>query len=171
MGFYLMVEIKVVEKVVGELVGLDAMPVVEFLIKRNNISEFIIAEELDLEVNVTRNILYRCYEHNILVFERRKDKRKGWYICYWSFNEAVIPHLVQKIRSQKLAHLKKRLEQEQKGVYYMCNNACTRMEFPTAMEFNFHCPECNSVMQEQDNARTVAFIEKRICELSSADTF
>ena len=64
-------------EVVIELVGEHALPVIEFLKGKTKISEFIIAEELDLEINETRNILYKLLEHNIVSFLRKKDKIKG----------------------------------------------------------------------------------------------
>jgi len=93
---------KLIEYVVKELVGDEALPFVFYLRGKKNISEFIIAEELDEEIHRTRNILYRLFEHNVVTFNRKKDKIKGWYICYWDFNEKVIPYLAQKIKHDKI---------------------------------------------------------------------
>ena len=49
----------------------------------------------------------------------------------------------------------------------MCKNACTRMDFEKAMEFNFKCPECGELMDEQNNTRTVEFLQERIKELDN----
>lgn len=162
---------KLIESVVNELVGPDAFPAVEYLLDKQNVSEFIVAEDLDIEIHTMRNILYRCYEHNILTFVRKKDKKKGWYICYWNFNKDNVPHLVQKIRKQKLAHMQERLQREEGGQFFMCENTCTRMDFEKAVEYEFHCPECNEVMQQQDNTRTIEFLTTRIQELKASETF
>lgn len=158
---------ELIHDVVRELVGEDAIPAIEYLIGKENVSEFIVAEDLDIEIHEMRNILYRCYEHNILTFNRKKDKKKGWYICYWNFNREHIPHLAEKITRNKLKSLKQRLEREESGQFFMCKNACTRMEFDIAVEYSFHCPECNHVMQQQDNARTIEFLGERIAELEA----
>ena len=154
-----------IENVVKELVGEDAVPIVFYLIGKTRVSEFIIAAELDLEIHRARNILYRLFENNIVYFHRKKDKIKGWYICYWDFNEKAIPFLGEKIRVSKLSKLKERLEKETSSTFYMCNNTCTRMDFEKAMEFNFKCPECGELMDEQNNARTLEFLNERIKEL------
>lgn len=154
-----------IETVVRELVGPDAIEAVNYLVGKANVSEFVIAEELDVEIHEMRNLLYRSYEHNILTFNRKKDKKKGWYICYWNFNEEQIPHLVEKLRKQKLTKAKERLEREENNQFYMCTNACVRMDFDKAVEYNFHCPECGEVQQVQDNARTVEFLTERVAEL------
>jgi transcription initiation factor TFIIE subunit alpha len=154
-----------IENVVTELVNPEAVPIVIYLIGKTRVSEFIIAADLDLEIHKARNLLYKLLEHNILYFHRKKDKIKGWYICYWDFNEKIITFLDKKIRTNKLQKLKERLDKESSSTFYMCKNACTRMDFERAMEFNFKCPECGELMDEQNNARTVEFLQERIKEL------
>jgi transcription initiation factor TFIIE subunit alpha len=154
-----------IEDVVKELVNEEAIPIVLYLIGRTKVSEFVIAQDLDLEIHKARNLLYRLLEHNILYFHRKKDKIKGWYICYWDFNEKIIPFQLEKIKTSKLAKLKERLEKESSSTFYMCKNACTRMDFEKSMEFNFKCPECGELMDEQNNVRTVEFLKERIADL------
>ena len=156
-----------IEAVVKELVNEDAIPIVIYLIGKTRVSEFIVAADLDLEIHRARNLLYKLLEHNILYFHRKKDKIKGWYICYWDFNEKIIPFLDDKIKVNKLQKLKERLDKESSSTFYMCKNACTRMDFEKAMEFNFKCPECGELMDEQNNSRTVEFLQERIKELNT----
>ncbi|MFH1588970.1 MAG: hypothetical protein ABIB43_00180 [archaeon] len=156
-----------IEKVVTELVGEEALPIVFYLKGKQKISEFIIAEELDMEIHKTRNLLYRLYEHNITFFLRKKDKIKGWYICYWDFNEKTILELASKLTKQKIEKLKERLEKEQNNHFYMCRNACARMTFDNAIEYNFKCPECGEIMNGQDNKRTIEFLTQRLEEIES----
>ncbi len=160
---------KLIQYVVSELVGEEALPIVFYLRGKKQISEFIIAEELDMEIHYTRNLLYRLLEFNIVSFLRKKDRVKGWYICYWDFNEHMMPYLAEKIRLAKIARLKERLEKESQNSFYMCKNACTRMTFEKSMEFNFKCPECGELMNEQDNAKTKQFIEQQIKELEQQE--
>jgi len=154
-----------IEDVVKELVNEEAIPIVLYLIGRTKVSEFIVAGDLDLEIHKARNLLYKLLEFNILYFHRKKDKIKGWYICYWDFNEKIIPFLLEKIRTQKLQKLKERLDKESSSTFYMCKNACTRMDFERSMEFNFKCPECGELMDEQNNSRTIEFLKEKITEL------
>ena len=156
-----------INEVVIELVGEHALPIIEFLTGKTKISEFIIAEELDLEINETRNVLYKLLEHNIVSFLRKKDKIKGWYICYWDFNPHMIPQLKKKITEQKIEKLHDRLQEETSNQFFLCPSACSRMNFDKAMEMEFKCPECGSIMSEQDNARTVEFLKQRIGELET----
>lgn len=158
---------KLIEEVVVELIGEEALGIIFYLKGKTKISEFIIAEELELEIHKTRNLLYRLFEHNIVGFIRKKDKIKGWYICYWDFNEHIILELALKLRRQKVAKLEERLKAEKNDHFYMCKNACARMNFETAIEYNFKCAECGELMNGQDNRRTIEFLTERLKELES----
>ena len=159
-----------INHVVTELVGEEALPLIKYMQGKKNISEFIIAEELDLEIHKTRNTLYKLLEQNIVTFKRKKDKIKGWYICYWDFNGVSITYLATKIKQDKVKKLKERLERERDNMFYMCRTACVRMDFETSMDFNFKCPECGEIMNEQDNQRTIQFLQERITELETPKT-
>lgn len=145
----------------------DAEDIVFYLQDKENISEFIIAEELDLEIHRTRNILYRLLDANVVSFKRKKDKIKGWYICYWDFNEPAISHLEEKLRLETIAKLKDRLSNEQGGFFYMCRHAHIRQNFEDAFESDFKCPECGELMNQQDNERTISFLTERITKLEA----
>jgi len=159
--------VKLIEDVVTELVGAEAIPIIMYLRGKTHVSEFIVAEQVGEEIHRTRNILYRLLEHNIVYFKRKKDKIKGWYICYWDFNEKVIPHLKQKIIQNKIDKLRQRLGKENTNTFYMCRNACIRMDFDKSVDFNFKCPECGEIMQEQDNTRTIEFIKEKLRQLET----
>ncbi len=158
-----------INHVVTELVGEEALSIIFYLRGKHQISEFIIAEELDMEIHLVRNLLYMLLEYNIVSFIRKKDRIKGWYICYWDFNEHMTPYLAEKIRLSKIAKLKDRLEKEQKHTFFMCRSACVRMPFEKSMEFNFKCPECGGLMHEQDNSRTREVIKQQIGELEKKE--
>ena len=112
-------------------------------------------------------MLYKLYEHNIVEFLRKKDKIKGWYICYWDLNEKNIPELALKLKKNKFEKIQERLEREKTNNFYMCKNACARMTFDDSIEYNFKCPECGEIMNEQDNRRTIEFLDNKLTELRS----
>ncbi|MFP4523617.1 MAG: hypothetical protein ACLFNM_03670, partial [Candidatus Woesearchaeota archaeon] len=143
----------------------DAARICLYLQGKKNISEFIIAEELDLEIHRTRNILYKLLHTNLVRFKRKKDKIKGWYICYWDFNEDAVPFVEEKIRLEAIDKMKTRLLNEDGNYFYMCRFAHTRQNFEEAFENNFKCPECGEIMNQQDNERTVEFLKSRLDEL------
>jgi|TARA_B100002003_G_C14103061_1_gene530529 transcription initiation factor TFIIE subunit alpha len=155
----------IIESVVKEVVGDDAIPLVEFLKNNKNISEFKIAEVIKREVNATRNLLYRLYENNLVSFMRKKDKKKGWYIYYWTFNPKQIKYLFVDLKKKKLSKLNERIDRENEGNFFGCQNKCIRLNFDQATDFNFKCPECGSVLDQENNEEIIEGIKKEIKEI------
>lgn len=151
-----------VESMVRDLVGDDVLPLIRLLLKKENVSEFKLAEDLNVTVNQTRNMLYRLNEHNLVSFIRKKDKKKGWYIYYWSLSSRSVTNVMKKQKLQQLESLKERLAREVESVFYVCPNACMRMKMENAMEFEFRCQECGNLLQEQNNERTIANMKRMI---------
>ena len=152
---------KSVDEAIAESAGEEVLPLIKILKKKKNTSEFILAEKMKKEVNVTRNLLYRLYDVNLVSFERIKDKKKGWYIYYWSFNENKIRDLVTSIKKKKLDRLKDRLERELNNKFYSCGEKCLRLDFEQAFDFEFKCPECGELLEEEDNTKKIEEIKKK----------
>ncbi len=160
---------KLNEEILIEVVGEDALPLIEFLKNRKNLSEFIIAEKTKIEIHQVRNILYRMHSQNLATYKRKKDSKKGYYISYWTYNAKRIKDLVLALHRQKLDRLLTRLEREEKnkGCFFLCVNACARLDFEQSSELSFKCPECGSLLNQQDNTRTIDHIKQQIKELEA----
>jgi len=156
---------QLIEEVATELVGEESVPVIRYIKDRKSTSEFKIATGIKEEIHRTRNILYRLFDHGLVSFIRKKDKKKGWYICYWDLEPKKVKYLVSKIKKQKLENLKDRLKREQSSTFFMCKNACTRVDFEKATDLEFKCPECGSLMNQIDNKRTIEFLNNQILQL------
>ena len=161
---------KKISEVVSALAGEDAVPVVELIINNPRMSEFIIAEELGWEISRVRQVLYRLHTYGLAVYKRKKDRKKGWYISYWTFRKEEIRSLMIKLREERLDHLRERLEREEKhkGNFYLCSAGCMRLDFDQAFENGFKCSECGQVLVNQDNSRTIEFLKEKIALLEMA---
>ncbi|MCP3684888.1 MAG: hypothetical protein GY861_19680 [bacterium] len=155
---------------VTQVAGEDAVPIIKFLKNKKNISEFKIAEKTNQEVNLVRNMLYRLQNQNLVTYYRKKDRQKGWYISYWSFNPKGLKHYVSVEKKHRLEELKERLkrEEEYEGQFYICPRVCTRMDFDTAAEMSFKCPECGNTLAQQDNAKTITRLKEKISSIQVA---
>ncbi|RME54734.1 hypothetical protein D6777_02905, partial [Candidatus Woesearchaeota archaeon] len=131
------------------------------------VSEFKLAEDLNITVNQIRNMLYRLHKHNLVSFIRKKDKKKGWYIYYWTLNLNNTKDTLLNYKKQQLEDFKARLEREQSSTFYVCPNRCRRYPIETAMEMDFRCEECGELVLEQNNSRTILNIKERIKELEA----
>src|SRR3989338_850857 len=98
---------------VSEVVGQDAVPIVQYLKGKKNISEFKIAESIKSEVNSVRKMLYAMQTSNLVSYYRKKDRQKGWYISYWTLNDPGFDHLAVATKKQRLQQLRERLHKEE----------------------------------------------------------
>jgi len=153
---------KIIEATIVEVAGEDVLPIVHFLKNKKNISEFKIAEAIKKEINATRNMLYRMQEANLVSFIRKKDKKKGWYIYYWTFKPKMVKHIVTNLKKEKLSKLKDRISREKSNHFFICQNKCIRLDFEQAMNFEFKCPECGEIMNQEDNKENIRLIEEEI---------
>lgn len=152
-------------EVVTDVVGEDAVKITDYLFDKEKISEFVIAEEVGYEIHKARYLLYKMLENNMASFIRKKDRIKGWYICYWTLNPQQAIKMQKKVLDQKIEKLKNRLDREESNQFYMCQSACVRLDFDSAVENEYKCPECAQLLNVQDNERTVQYIKQQIREL------
>lgn len=154
--------LSILERFVEQVAGKDAVKLLILMKERENISEFVLAEDLKLNVNQVRNLLYKLNSFNLNYSTRRKDKDKGLYIYYWTFNFKHARDLLIVRKKQELEHLQDELKKENDQRFYVCKNGCTRVELEEAMELGFKCQECGSLLQQGDNTKKVGEINHRI---------
>ena len=147
-----------------EIVGDEAAQVIEFLYSNPGASEFDISEGIGLAVSKIRSVLYELKAKNLIDYDRKKDKEKGWYLYYWR----VLPQNFETVylndKKSKLEQFKDRLEKEEAITYYICPNFCKRLPFDEALEQNFTCNICGSLMNEENKARKIEILKRNIEE-------
>jgi len=158
---------KIVDDFISEMVGKDVLELVQYLKKRENVSEFKLAEHFNLTVNQIRNMLYRLYAHSLVDFTRKKDKKKGWYIYYWDFYLKRALDVALAHKEKRLGVLRDLLKREEGGQYFSCPDNDVRLGFEQAIEHGFKCPECDKVLVQDNNARKVQRLMKTIEELEA----
>jgi len=156
---------KTLSYIIQNIAGSEAIEIVKFLKGKNNVSEFDIAESLEIDIKIVRILLYRLFRHNLVSSNRKKDKQKGWYIYYWTLNIEQLKHVFIEIQENKKTRLKERLEREKNNLFFLCENTCIRLNFDQAVNFSFKCPECGSLMNQEDNSKKIEKLEKEIISL------
>ena len=154
-----------IEDVVSQICGADAVQIVLDILGKVNVSEFIIAEDLGLDIRELRRRIYKLWEAGFVYFKRKKDKKRGWYIYYWTFIPSRVLFLYRDLRKKRLEMLKERLEKEENNNFYICPNGCVRLDFSRAVEFDFKCPECGTLLVPNDNTRTIEHLKEEIKKL------
>lgn len=153
---------KYVDELVLGLVGPDIVPLVQLMFNKDYISEFKLADKLELTVNQVRNMLYRLHAHNLVDFIRKKDKRKGLYIYYWVFDIKLAKDFIMNLKKERIEFLKSRLTKKDEDNYFICPNNCVRFDYYTALDQNFKCPECGQLLKREEKEKDVSKIHREI---------
>jgi len=142
---------KYIEDLIFEIGSKEALLVYKQLENKENVSEFLLGEKLKLTINQIRNILYKFDAFNLVKFTRKKDRKKGWYIYFWTFRKEQLVELLVKKKQERLKLIEEQIEKEKNFDYYSCINKCMRMPIETAMDYEFICPECGDLTNPEDN--------------------
>jgi transcription initiation factor TFIIE subunit alpha len=156
---------KRIEEIVLPILGEEGLILIKYLYSKENVSEFDLSKRTKLDIKIVRKMLYLLYNHNLVGFNRKKDKEKGWYIYYWTLIPDNVRFAYYKRRKENLATLQYRLEQEHKELFFACPRSCVRINFDDAMAFEFHCSECGDLLNQDDNRESIAKIEAEIAEI------
>lgn len=151
-----------IEQILVAMLGEDGLPLIQELMKKDNISEFDLATKIKRDIKVVRKMLYMLYNSNLVAFTRKKDKIKGWYIYYWTLVPDSVRFNYFKMIRERVAKLEEQLEQERRELFFVCPNKCTRLNFDQAMDFEFHCPECGQLINQDNSELKVEWILKEI---------
>jgi len=148
-------QIKLLQNLVEELAGLDTGRIVDILFSKKDVNEFLIAKKMELTINQVRNILYKLSADGLVTFIRKKDKRKGWYIYYWTLKtEKCLVKLEQSL-IKKIVDLKALLKSRETKRFYVCKSCDIEVSEETALEHGFSCEECAEVYKLQDNSQSI----------------
>lgn len=156
---------KIIEDMVLETAGKDGFAVYKILKNKQNVNEFHIAEKLKLTINQIRNIIYKFEQYNLVSSTRKKDRKKGWYIYFFTLSEKEAEKTAVQLKKNKIEQLKKQLNRESSHEFYSCPNKCIRTNVENAIENNFMCLECNSLLQPEEKEKNITKIERQIKEL------
>jgi len=147
---------------VKEEAGVDSVPLVMLIKGKFNVSEFKIAEKLGISVNHTRNMLYRLNEKNLTYSIRKKDKKKGWYIYYWTFNIRTAINTIIEKKQLGIRDARRWIRDLGKKREYFCGTDQIKYDEEAALESGFRCNECGEVLKEIDVDKKKKELSKRI---------
>ncbi len=156
----------ILDKFVDEIAGKDGIKLLNLMKEYENISEFNLAEDLKISINQARNLLYKFNSFNLTYSTRKKDRDKGLYIYYWTFNFKHARDLLISRKNQELIRLHDELKKENEQRFYACKNGCTRLELEEAMEQDFKCNECGTLLQQEDSTKKIGEINHKISILN-----
>ncbi|HRZ85953.1 MAG TPA: hypothetical protein P5277_04205 [Candidatus Paceibacterota bacterium] len=145
--------------------GKNTGQIVELLFNKKNVNEFLIAKKLNLTINQTRNILYKLSDEGLVSFTRKKDKRKGWYTYFWTFNIEKALLFLQKSLIKEIEQLEHQLKSRQVKRFYICKTCNSEISEENALLHNFTCLECGEVYELNDNKKSLNDLNSSINKL------
>lgn len=144
------------------IIGKSGVVIIDILKNKKNVNEFKIAEKLKMTINQVRNLLYKLDAHDVVSFVRKKDKRKGWYIYYWSLDVPKALRLLAKIKEREIQQLNNTLKSHENKKFFKCKDCDIELTEETALAHNFLCPECGNLFQLSDNREKILDIKKKV---------
>ncbi len=155
-------QVKLLHNLVEEMAGEGTGRIVEILFGKKDVNEFSIAKKMELTINQVRNILYKLSADGLVSFIRKKDKRKGWYIYYWTLKtEKCLVKLEQSLL-QKIENFKSTLNSRETKRFYSCHPCGIEVGEEKALEYGFSCEECAEVFELSDNTRSIRDAKAKI---------
>ncbi len=145
--------------------GKNTTPVVEILFEKENVNEFLIAKKLGLTINQIRNVLYKLSDEGLVSFIRKKDKRKGWYTYFWTFDSRKAFVLLKKLVLNEIEQLEHESNSRRNKRFYKSPGINIEYSEEKALEYNFICPETGEVMELKDNSKEVKELSSQISRL------
>lgn len=161
-------QIKLLNEILSNVVGRQASDIVNLLVGKKNVNEFIIAKKLKLTINQVRNILYKLSDAGLISFTRKKDKRKGWYTYFWTLNVEKSLELLEGNVQKELDSLKNQLRNRETRRFYFCNTCKTEVNEETALLNNFTCSECGEVYSLQTDKKINTDLALKIKKLETS---
>jgi len=158
-------QVKFLRSVVENLINKSAVPLVDLLVGKKHVNEFLIAKKLELTINQTRNILYKLSDYGLVSFIRKKDKRKGWYIYFWTLNVYQSLNLLEQNLKKELEGLEAQLKSRKEKRYYVCNTCSIEVTDELALLNDFVCSECEEVYELRDSKDIIKQLEKSVSRI------
>jgi len=153
---------KFIKEVVGIIVGKPTEEIVDLLVGKKNVNEFIIAKKLDLTINQTRNILYKLSDYGLVSSIRKKDKKKGWYTYFWKIEILKTLEFLRNELTKKIEQLNYQIKSRKTKLFYVCNRCNIEFNEENALLHDFTCSECGDVFTVKDNSKMLKELQKAL---------
>lgn len=159
-------KVDLLKDISGLVAGKNTAPIVDLLFNKKNVNEFIIAKKLGLTINQIRNILYKLSDEGLVSFVRKKDKKKGWYTYFWTFNPDKALELLQRNVIKEIEQLGNQQKSREVKRFYFCKSCNIEVSEETALLNEFTCPECGEIYELNDNKKAINDLNSSINKLN-----
>lgn len=124
--------------------GEHAIVIIQNLIQPMTDEE--LAKRLKVRVSEIRSTLNKLHALRLAEYSRTKDDETGWYTYKWSVRHANVMEITKVIEEE----INKRMKTLPPVLYYCENCGDEAWTFDEAVEMEFKCPRCGTVLTEVD---------------------
>ena len=154
-------QINLLKDIVASVAGDKARSIVDLLVSKKHVNEFLIAKKLNLTINQTRNILYKLADEGLVSFLRKKDSKKGgWYTYFWTLNQDKSLYKFQEMLNKSIENLKQQIQSKKTERFFTCSNCHIDYTEESALLNDYTCSECGEILQLKDSSKEVVVFEK-----------
>ncbi len=154
--------LKFLNQMIEELAGASSVPIISLLEGKKDVNEFLIAKKMDMTINQIRNILYKLSAEGLVSFVRKKDKKKGWYIYFWTLDSLKSLAKIEASLIGEIEKLRELLKVRETKEFYICKTCNIEVVHEKALEEDFTCEECASPYEISDNSKIIRELSTRI---------
>ncbi|GEM_PF-1923112 len=131
--------------------GENAMEVIRLLTEYGEDEK--IAEKLNVKVSDVRSVLNKFHNEGIVSYERTKDEETGWYYYNWRLNAERLGRWVEERMKGDMEFVLAKMHEGEHYFCPRCNDIEMLMKFGEAVDYNFKCPKCGTVMELLDEEK------------------
>ncbi len=160
-------QVSILREVVSTIAGERAKTIIDLLIDKKNVNEFLIAKKMKLTINQTRNILYKLGDEGLVSFIRKKDAKKGgWYTYFWTLNPEKGMLKYKEGISKSMDLINNQIRSKKTERFFFSPNCSIEFNEETALLNEYTCPECGEILQLKDNSKEIIALEKEIIKFN-----
>lgn len=153
---------ELLREVIGITVNKNVEEIADLLNSNKYVNEFTIAKKLGITINQTRNILYKISDYSLVVHERQKDKKKGWYTYYWKFDILKCLEFLRGRVIESREKFENQITRREDKQYYICEMCNVEHSEDEALLMDFTCDECGDLFTVKDNANLLKGFKKNL---------
>ncbi len=153
---------------IHRMIGDNGIELIRRFPEEGEYSDEELAEKTGINLNTVRHTLYTLYEKRLAEYRRLKNNETGWLTYLWHLRIDRIHDVIEENIRDVIEHLDARLDFEERNDFYMCKDCGVIYTFTDAANWNFECPNCETMLDHFDNELLVTALHKRVQKIKES---
>lgn len=154
---------------VREELGTEGLDVLTNLAEMGKATDTDLAELLGTRTSTIRRALYGMYEQRVADYAEHRDPATGWLTFVWKYTPEQAMRALDDARRKAADQVREEIAALEGNEFFACPAGHTRMDFATAMDWRFCCPDCGGEMAAEDKGARLANLEAQLAALEESE--